>query len=124
MGRDPDTRDAHLVVPITWDAAAQHWKLGKVNRGVRNVTVKEDSMPLREGPGSGTVTDTSLKAFLDKYSLVNYAPTKGAAAEQTENGEDPVLEIDKINLVFGIFWNPLGKPKAIRKQFGNEQRNY
>ena len=94
VGRSTVTPDAHLVVPIVWEGGSNRYVLGKTVVSSK-VDVDDTKFPLRMGP----VTDdglTDFESFMEAYHHQMYGNEKDFSSYQTDDGCDPVMEVEKV----------------------------
>ena len=94
VGRSTVTPDAHLVVPITWEGGSNRYVLGQTVVSAK-VEVDNTKFPLRMGPVTDDKT-SDFDSFIEAYHHQMYGNDKDFSEFQTEDGCDPIWEVESI----------------------------
>ena len=97
VGRSNIISAGHIIVPIEWDPDTNIYKLSGTKH-VNHVKFNGIKFPLRMGPDKNDddIDQVSLNQFTDDFFKPWYKAATGAEDEQVGDGEDPIIEVEKI----------------------------
>ena len=122
VGRSSEVSGGHIIVPIEWDPNTNLYILdGTVH--VNAVRYNKIVFPLKMGPTDSNnneqIDEVSMNEFIDDFFRPWYKSAEGDECEQIE-GEDPILEVEKI-----ISHSGRGsKTRYLTKWIGSDVKTY